>query len=325
MRRLACLLPLLCVSGQAAGQALSVQAVPGQPLLVVSGVRLADFEGRARDAALQALARQLYARYRDDADFLLLVANRRSIPAQTSVEGYHFRVSNGVSGIGAPLFNDGARFGGTRRLQGILYFPRRTAFWRLPLLHELAHQWMNDALPTAERGHFGFCGAGSQVGGFDPGSLKSLGNDVYQAKNLAGRPFGTAANGSNSVPYSTFELYLMGLAPASEVAPFPCAEKALWLDEKRGLFRAAKMNTLTVADLTRRLGPRLPDYTGSPKTFRVLAVLLSETPPSPADVRATAAAMRQVVAVGDNGDSTFSFWEATHGRGRLELVTPTRK
>lgn len=290
------------------------------PLVVASGVRLSEFEGQGRDTALKKLTQQLYTRYRDDADFLLLVANRTTIPASTPDLGYHFRVKNDVSGLGTPKFNSGGTFGKTNTLQGILYFPRWAMFWRSPLLHELAHQWANDALPTAERGHFGFCGAGSQLGGFDSKTLKALGGGLYQAKNLAGRPFGTASNG-NDVPYSDFELYLMGLLPASEVRPFACALGASWVNQTQGIFRAQQMQTLTITGVQRRLGPRLPDARTAPKTFRVLAVLLSEGEPTLAQVRGAERAVTQI-AVQDNHDSTYTFFEATRGRGRLLLLRP---
>lgn len=302
------------------GTALGIGFRSSAQVVVASGVRLRDFEGKGRDTALRALTQQLYARYRDDADFLLLVANRTTIPASTPDLGYHFRVANTVAGLGVPKFNAGANFGQTNTLQGILYFPRWTLFWRSPLLHELAHGWANDALPTAERGHFGFCGAGSQLGGFDMRTLKALGGGLYQAKNRAGRPFGTATNG-NDVPYSDFELYLMGLLPANEVRPFACAVGASWVSPAQGIFRAQQMQTLTIADVQRRLGPRLPDARTAPKTFRVLAVLLSEGEPTLAQVRGAERAVTQI-AVQDNHDSTYTFFEATRGRGRLLLLRP---
>lgn len=322
LRRL--LIHLTCSLGLLVGPsafANTLQAPQGN-VLVVTSVNLADFEGPSRDLALKKLSREIYARYRDQADFLVLMANRRTIPPQTLVEGYHYRVSNTVRGIGASVFNAGREFGGTQRLQGILYFPRWTSFWRLPLLHELAHQWANEALPTTEPGHFGFCGAGSQLGGFDPASLKSLGRGDYRAKNLAGRFFGTAANGANTVPYSNFELYLMGLADPSAVAPIPCAVSPKWINMQQGTFKAAGMTLYDMPSLIKRLGPRVPDFKTSPKTFRLMVVLLSEKAPSAAELRGVQQAAAQMVIVGDNGDSTYSFFEATKGRGRLELISP---
>lgn len=301
----------------------TLQAPQGHVLLMTS-VNLAAFEGSRRDLALKTLAREVYTQYQDQADFLVLIANRRTIPPQTMVRGYHYRVSNAVRGIGAPLFNAGAEFGGTKKLQGILYFPRWTSFWQMPLLHELAHQWANEALPTTEPGHFGYCGAGSQLGGFDPKSLKTLGRGVYEAKNQAGRFFGTVANGANTVPYSPFELYLMGLADASEIAPFPCAVRPQWINLQRGTFSASGMTMYDRSSLIKRLGPRLPTFKNSPKTFKLLVVSLSEKAPSAAEIRGVQRVAAQMVKVGDNGDSTYSFSEATRGRGRLELVNPTR-
>lgn len=312
----AIVLTLSALLGQA--RALTLQSAGS--VVVASGVRLSDFESTGRDPALKNLTAQLYARYRDEADFLLLIANRSSIPASTHELGYHFRVKNDVLGLGVPRFTSGAQFGQTSTLRGILYFPRWTMFWRLPLLHELAHQWANDALSTAERGHFGFCGAGSQLGGFDPATLRALGGGLYQASNRAGRPFGTASNG-NDVPYSPFELYLMGLLPAAQVPPFPCAVGGQWVNRQRGIFRAQAMPTLSMAEVQRRLGPRVPDAGHAPRSFRVLAVLLSEGPPTPAQQRGTQQAAQQMT-MQNNFDSTYTFFEATGGRARLVLLRP---
>lgn len=314
---LACLL-----LSQAYGATLQVRA---GPVLVATGVRLADFEGSSRELALKSLSREIYTQYRDQADFLVLIANRRVIPTQTGVEGYHYRVSNQVRGLGVPLFNAGADFGGTKQLQGILYFPRWTAFWRMPLLHELAHQWANDAWPSTEPGHFGFCGSGSQLGGFDPKTLQARGSGVYQARNYAGRTFGTAANGANTIPYSPFELYLMGLADGGEVAPFPCAVQPKWINMRQGLFSARGMPMVSLNDVTRRNGLRVPTYKTSPKVFKLLVVLLSEGQPTATDLRGLQQLTQRMVQTGDNGDSSYSFFEATRGRGRLELVYPLRR
>lgn len=316
------LLTLVLLPVPASARAYRVEAAPGSKLLIVSGVKLPDLEdSQLRTEALKRLSQQVYAQYRDEADFLLLVANRRVIPPETRIAGYEYRVQNGVQGIGAAHFNAGAQFGGTRRLQGILYFPRWYAFWRSPFLHEFAHQWANDALPTTEPGHFGFCGAGSQLGGFS--SLNPLGGGVYQGLNRNGRPFGTASNGDNSVPYSDLELYLMGFLSAPEVRPFQCAVNPQWVGLARGLFRAQRLNTVTIQDIIRRNGPRVPDATTSPKTFRILAVLVSEGPPAPSEVRLAEQQLQGITAQ-DNGDSTYTFWEATRGRGRLDIIAPAR-
>lgn len=317
----------LSLLGQARAQDWAWSSPPGASFLVVSGAHLADFEGSTRTVALQGLTRQLYAAYRDEADFLLVLGNRREIPALTPIKGYHLRVSNSVQGIGVPTFNAGKSFGGTVRLQGILYFPNYFPFWKVPFNHEFAHQWANDLLPTSEPGHFGFCGAGSQLGGFDSRRLRKLSGptaqmDTFQAFNLRGLPFGTASNGNNSVPYSDFELYLMGLLPANAVKPFQCAYAGKWVDAARGIFQASRMHRLTMPVLQRRYGPRQPDFIHSPKTFRLLVVLLSEAVPTPRELSGVSLALQHLTSTGDDGDSNYTFNEATRGLGRLDLLDP---
>lgn len=319
VRRFILLVPLLC----AAARAASLSEVPGREFLLYTGVNPAAFENRAtRTTAMQSLSRAVFARYRDEVDFVLVFGNRRALPESSPVRGFHLAVMNDVRGIGTPLFNAGRNYGGTAKLRAMIYFPNWFPFWRVPLVHELAHTWGNDLLPTSEPGHFGFCGAGSQLGGFDSGTLRRLTGNIFQARNRNGLPFGTAANGGNSVPYSEFELYLMGLTPAQAVKPFQCAYAGTWLDAKTGTFTANRMHTLNIQDLQKKYGARQPDFTRAPKTFRVLAVLVSEKNPSSLDLAGVNVTLRQLVTVGDNGDSTFTFNEATRGAGRLELALP---
>lgn len=319
MKRFAFLAALLLGTSQAQ-VTLSVPA--GAPFIVAMGIKPAELEGASRTPAMQALARAVYRQFRDEADFVVVFANRRTIPEATPVKGYHLRVKNDVKGIGVPTFNAGKNFGGTQRLQGMLYFPNTGPFWKIPFVHEFAHQWGNDLLPTAEPGHFGFCGAGSQLGGFDSRTLRKTGPDVYQATNLNGLAFGTAANGGNSVPYSDFELYLLGLLPAQAVKPFRCAYAGTWVNRAAGIFQANRLHSLTIKSIVAKYGARQPDFTRSPKTFRLLAVLVSPTAPTRQELSQLGLTLQHLTATGDDGDSNFTFNEATRGLGRLHLIDP---
>lgn len=321
MKRLLLLAALFCVAAQAR-PALSVPA--GAQFIVVTGVNPTELEGTSRTAAMQSLARAVSREFRDEADFVVVFANRRTIPTATPVKGYHLRVKNEVKGIGVPTFNAGKQFGGTQRLQGMLYFPNTAPFWKIPFVHEFAHGWANDLLPSAEPGHFGFCGAGSQLGGFDSRTLKKIGPDVYQARNLKGVPFGTAANGGNSVPYSDFELYLMGLLPAQAVKPFQCAYAGTWVNRAAGIFQANRMHSLNIQAIRSKYGARQPDFTRSPRTFRLLAVLVSPNPPRRQELSQVSLTLQHLTSTGDDGDSNFTFNEATRGLGRLHLLDPRR-
>ncbi|WP_135228660.1 hypothetical protein [Deinococcus fonticola] len=306
--------------GALAQPTLSVPA--GAPFIVARGVDPSELEGPRRTPAMQKLAQAIYREFRDEADFMVVSANRRSVPESTPVKGYHLRVKNDVKGIGVPTFNAGKNFGGTRRLQGLLYFPNTFPFWKIPFIHEFAHGWGNDLLPTAEPGHFGFCGAGSQLGGFDSRTLRKIGPELYQARNLRGASFGTAANGGNSVPYSDFELYLMGLLPAQAVKPFQCAYAGAWVNRSAGIFQANRLHSLNIQAVQSKYGPRQPDFAHSPKTFRLLAVLVSSAPPTRQELSTFSLTLQHLTGTGDDGDSNYTFNEATRGLGRLHLLDP---
>ena len=67
-------------------------------------------------------------------------------------------------------------------------------------------------MPAGSIPHWGVSSVNGQLGGFALSSLEELGEGLYQAN-----PFGTFANGGNRLPYSSLELYLMGMIPEEEV------------------------------------------------------------------------------------------------------------
>jgi hypothetical protein len=124
--------------------------------------------------------------------------------------------------------------------------------------------------------HWGVSSVNGQLGGFDLSTLKELGDNWYSAD-----PFGTYANGGNSIPYGNFELYLMGLIPPDEVE-----DVVLFKDIAAtagdffgdGKWYSEKKVTVTVEDLIEKLGPRAPDHNKSQKEFRILTLVLTDDP-----------------------------------------------
>ena len=124
--------------------------------------------------------------------------------------------------------------------------------------------------------HWGVSSINGQLGGFDLSTLQDLGDNWYTAE-----PFGTYANGGNSVPYSNFELYLMGLIPPEEVEDIVlfrgiAATAGDFFDEHK--WYADKKITVTIEDIIEKLGPRVPDHTESQKEFRIMTLVLTDEP-----------------------------------------------
>lgn len=321
---LLCLLALLTACAPRAGAATTFPPAQAGVALAVSTSLPPSLTPSA--AELEPLMQAVYTAYRDEADFVFIVANNASHPSGVAHYGSYQPVRNDTRGLGMALFDSGARFGSrgpAARLQGVMIFPSRDAILYGPSLHELAHRWGNDLVVSGDDGHFGFSSAGRQLGGFDARTFRDLGGGTYQATSgLPGaRTFGLVANGGNSVPYSDVELYAMGVIAPQDVAPFQVADGARWVDESRGTFTARSVRTVTAADLAAQHGPRQPDARRSQKTFTVLTVLVDRALPSAADVQAVQAAVAHLTQVGDDGDDRyFTFWEAARGLADLRAL-----
>jgi hypothetical protein len=228
-----------------------------------------------------AAAKRLYAIRGDDFDFLNVVhvggprGNR-----------FHANVKNAEQGLGMSLFNNTATYGSAGRLRGINAFPFSSVFDTVSngFNHEVGHQWINalqttpyaSGIPHWPRGNIAInvMGAsipGSNVGGSYSWTFTPNGSGGYAVA------FNQAPN-DNTSTYNSMELYLMGLAPASEVAGF-FVLKNQGQDVVNGqVLQASEITPVAIGDITAVVGARVPDSTSSQKAFRVGTIVLSEQP-----------------------------------------------
>jgi len=269
-----------------------------------------------------ALVKEVYQLFKDDFDFIFMIANETNIPAGFPYYGELISVSNNVTGIGSGIFNYGTNYGSDGKLKSTIFLPARKFILYGPTLHELSHQWgnflfnagitwdgvnfYNSSIP-----HWGFTGAKGQLGGFDPTTLIS---------NVDGNPnkykvgsFGLNANGGNGLPYSDIELYLMGMAPASEVADFTVYTDVTFYDYNTQTFIANKKTTYKASNY-----PRTPDYSSSQKEFKILFLLLTKSAVTSAEASELNRHIDSFCLAGSDGSSSlYNFWEATKGRGKI--------
>jgi hypothetical protein len=247
--------------------------------------------------------RGVYAKFKDDFDFILLVQNEAS--SDLAYAGMYVGVSNAVSGItrntnGKDIYDTSAAAGSAGQLQGVIHFPVKSGICCGPSLHEIVHRWANHAIgfdtlidPTTSQEevsmvasssmpHWGISSVNGQLGGFDIATLEELGENRYKAD-----AFGTFANGGNRLPYAPLELYLMGLIPASEV-PDTVSFSGLSAtpEEFYGsqTWTAQQKITTPTTSIIEKLGVRSPDYLNSQKSFRALVLYLTETELSDAEM-----------------------------------------
>jgi hypothetical protein len=211
-----------------------------------------------------------------------------------------------------------------------------------PMAHEIMHQWganLDDrfgfgaALDQDYGAHWGFSSVNGQLGGFDGSTLRcqTPADSAPPCKKLAnGRTryvvgdFAPSTNVYRGVPYSPLELYLAGLAPATEVPEEfqVLTEAAVVNPEAVGtgqdiVVEASGIKTVTFAEIQARHGRKalLPT---KDRAFRAAFVVISETPASDEVMEDVA----RIAAVFGNRE-TFANWESfeTIASGRATLDT----
>jgi uncharacterized delta-60 repeat protein len=258
------------------------------------------------------LTRGVMAQVDDRFDFIIYV-NDQSVASTVTVAGVCYQVVSP------------ATWGSAGRLKASIHLPsfQSVATGGGPTLHEILHVWANSVIPTQNSGHWGYAGVGGQLGGWDPATLVSLGGNAYQARSLNQTPgynsWFANANGGNSLGYAPLELYLMGLAPAAEVPVTRVAQGFAWIDSATGKFSATGFDDWSVARINAQLGAKVPNYATSQKQFSALFVVLTPARLHPGRLADLDQAIRLFGLPGDDGAANFNFWEATKGRGSLQV------
>tara|TARA_A100001234_G_C12638094_1_gene390842 strand:+ start:1895 stop:2944 length:1050 start_codon:yes stop_codon:yes gene_type:complete len=277
------------------------------------------------------LVQDIYQRFDDDYDFIILLLNEPSIPENLSYYGRLIGVSNSIEGIGLSLYDFSTEYGSSGKLKALIQMTGLEYLKYGPALHELAHQWANFALPTHSvssvgtdltsflfGSHWGFTGGNTkgQLGGFEQSSLVDNGQNSYSVGE-----FGTFANGGNGVPYNDLELYLMGMLPISEVADFDMFANITALDIVSSTFNfsAEDRTTFTPESLEELLGQREPSFEDSQKDFKILAVVLTDHPLSEEEWTKVDDTVEWFSNPSDDGTYLYNFWEATRGIGTVTI------
>ena len=288
-------------------------------------------DGFSNTSLRTGLVQDIYQRFDDDYDFIILLLNEPSIPENLSYYGRLIGVSNSIGGIGLNSYNFSSEYGSSGKLKALIQMTGLEYLKYGPALHELAHQWANFALPTHSvsstgtnltsflfGSHWGFTGGNTkgQLGGFEQSSLVDNGQNSYSVGE-----FGTFANGGNGVPYNDLELYLMGMLPISEVGDFDMFTNITALDivSSTFSFSAEDRTTFTPESLEELLGQREPSFEDSQKDFKVLAIVLTDNPLSEEEWTKVDATVEWFSNPGDDGTYLYNFWEATRGIGTVTI------
>jgi len=277
------------------------------------------------------LINDVYNKFPDKYDFIFFVLNEPSIPSSLFYYGRLIEVSNDVQGIGKYISDYTSDYGSSGKLKAVMQLTGLEYLKYGPALHELAHQWANFALPTHSvdapgsnitsylyGSHWGFTGGSTkgQLGGFKQSSLIENGSNSYTVDE-----FGPFANGGNGIPYNELELYLMGMIPISSVSNFDMFTDitSLTVNSSTFDFTASTRTTYTPQSLEDLLGERVPPIGSSQKDFKLLVVVITDTPLSDDEWNKVDATAEWFSKKEDDGTSLYNFWEATNGVGSITI------
>ncbi|CAL2089701.1 conserved protein of unknown function precursor containing a T9SS type A C-terminal secretion signal [Tenacibaculum sp. 190524A02b] len=288
-------------------------------------------DGFGTRAVREALFKDIYSKFNDDFDFIFLVLNEEKKPDNLPF-GRLIKVSNDIEGLGMNKYNNGSRYGSSGKLKSVMQLTQINFLRNGPSLHELMHNWGNFGIEThavQSAGtnltstryipHWGFTGGNTkgQLGGFKQSTLVDKGNGAYSVES-----FGQNANGGNSVPFNELELYLMGMIPASEVTNFDVFTNITSVAVNNGVFdfEASNRTTFTPALLESEMGKRVPSSTTSQKEFKLLVIALTDEPLTTAQWNLLDDHAEKFGRKGSDGTSSYNFWEATNGKGSMEIA-----
>jgi len=224
-----------------------------------------------------AVTQRFYALFGDDFDFLNLI----SVPSLFR-NRFHFGVKNDVRGIGVEAFDETARCGSAGRLLGITVFPIQFFFdgAEPAYQHELAHQWinflsfapLNYAIP-----HWPLSDLANGIMGFSETAYgQGLQFPCIVTPTAGGARLTERYDAS---VFTDLDLYLMGLLPADQVGSHVVFPRGTTSAELFALCGGGTwlghLETVTIQDIVRQVGSRVPDAAHSAHAFRVATIIVS--------------------------------------------------
>ncbi len=227
---------------------------------------------------ITSVLRRFYDLFADDFDFVSVIA----VPGYFQ-NRYHFAVKSDVRGIGITPFDTSRTYGSAGRLLGVTMFPNGSLFdpAEAAFQHELGHQWIN-FLPFVPLNyaipHWPLSDLASGIMGF----ADTEGGQGLQFPCIVTPVAGgaTLTQRYDAPVFTDLDLYLMGLLPADQVGThvvFPRGTTSADLFSLCGGGTwQGQLQTVTIQDIVRQVGARVPDAAHSPHAFRVATIIVSD-------------------------------------------------
>ena len=89
----------------------------------------------------------VYKKFKDDYDFVILVLNEIEPPAGQPW-GVNMLIKKETNGIGKNIYYNISKYGSQGKLKSIIQMYHFEGITRSPMLHEMMHNWANNAIPT---------------------------------------------------------------------------------------------------------------------------------------------------------------------------------
>lgn len=226
-------------------------------------------------------SRILYRHFPDAFDWIV---NFGLYSARGLASGRYNPVSNQIQGIGRSIFDWTSTYGSSGALRGVIDLLYKGT---TPLTHEIFHTWAAPDLASD-------LGLNTVFGGFahwgalaHPTRSSVFGRPPTMAGFTdEGEGVFTASEGNGGI--LPMELYLMGLAPASDIGSYTYVSNVTkWTripgsGSPRYEFEGSGVGTFNGSQLIDILGPRSPSYPDV-DTFRAAVMVVSEEPLVPAE------------------------------------------
>ena len=277
-----------------------------------------------------AIANMFFSGFADDYDHLVVWLDFPQTLLGGGAFAYEFGIKNEIRGIGQQIFDAGREAGSRGRLRSFVQMGSLSKYRSNPdetflgtnttmdvLGQETGHRWLaflrvhdasNPALLGRALSHWNF--------NFDSDGDGPRGGSDMEGTNIRDNGDGSFTSVAATDGFSPLDLYVMGLLPASEVPDMfyvgnsdvdPSSAPAI------GTTIRGTRENVSINDIIRAEGPRVPSSASAPKSFRMAFILVTKEgeAPQPGSIEKMERFRARWVDY---------FREATHGLGSVDTT-----
>jgi len=245
-----------------------------------------------------AIANMFFSGFADDYDHLVVWLDFPQTLLGGGAFAYEFGIKNEIKGIGQQVFDASREAGSRGRLRSFVQMGSLSKYRSNPdetflgtntsmdvLGQETGHRWLaflrvhspdNPALLGRSLSHWNF--------NFDSDGDGPAGGSDMEGTNIRDNGNGTFTTIAATDGFSPLDLYVMGLLPASEVPEMfyvansdvdPSSPPAI------GTTIRGTRENVSINDIIRAEGPRVPSSATAPKSFRMAFILVTKEGEAP--------------------------------------------